>query len=268
MIDRTQIGNIDWVLIALLVFNSALGVVFIFSASQHLPGDYHIRQIIFILVSFLALLILLSVDYNTLVSYSFLFYVFFLIILVGILLFGVLISGAKSWIKFPFFQIQPSEIMKIAVILLLAQIFAGFKSVRLTFGKALLSGAVIAAPLLLVGLQPDLGTALSYIPIYFGALLLAGLNKKIVVLFLILAVLISVAGWSFLLKDYQKERLNTLLFPGKDPLGSGYQITQSKIAVGSGGFLGKGYMRGTQSQLRFLPARHTDFIFSVIGEEF
>ena len=168
MIDRTQIGNIDWVLIGLLVFNSALGVVFIFSASQHLPGDYYIRQIIFIIVSLLVLLLLLSVDYNTLVSYSFLFYVFFLIILVGILLFGVLISGAKSWIKFPFFQIQPSEIMKIAVILLLAQIFAGFKSVRLTFGKALLSGAVIAAPLLLVGLQPDLGTALSYIPIYFG----------------------------------------------------------------------------------------------------
>ena len=268
MIDRTQIGNIDWVLIALLVLNSALGVLFIFSASQHLPGDYHIRQIIFIVVGFVALLLLLSLDYNTLVSYSFLFYAFFLVMLVGILLFGILIAGTKSWIKLPFFQIQPSEIMKIAVILLLAQIFAGFKSVHLTLGKALLSGAVIAAPILLVGLQPDLGTALSYIPIYFGALLLAGLNKKIVILFLILAVLIGVAGWSFLLKDYQKERLHTLLFPGKDPLGSGYQIAQSKIAVGSGGFLGKGYMRGTQSQLRFLPARHTDFIFSVIGEEF
>jgi rod shape determining protein RodA len=268
MIDRTQIGNIDWVLIALLVFNSALGVLFIFSASQQLPGDYHIRQIIFIGVSLVALLLFLSLDYNTLVNYSSLFYAFFLIILVGILFFGVLISGAKSWIKLPFFQIQPSEIMKIAVILLLAQIFAGFKSAYMTLGKALISGVVIAAPILLVGLQPDLGTALSYIPIYFGALLLAGLNKKIVIVFIILAILIGAVGWSFLLKDYQKERLNTLLFPGKDPLGSGYQITQSKIAVGSGGFLGKGYMKGTQSQLKFLPARHTDFIFSVIGEEF
>jgi rod shape determining protein RodA len=138
----------------------------------------------------------------------------------------------------------------------------------LNWGKAILSGVVIGAPIFLVGLQPDLGTALSYVPIYFGALILAGLNRRIVIVFLVLAIIFGYVGWNFLLQDYQKSRLTTLVFPGKDPLGSGYQITQSKIAVGSGGFLGKGYLRGTQSQLRFLPARHTDFIFSVIGEEF
>lgn len=268
MIDRTQIGKIDWILIILLVINSAIGVVAIYSGSHYLAGDYHLRQIIFIAVSLAALLLFLAIDYNTLVTYSLAFYIGCLIILAGILLFGALISGARSWIKLPYFQIQPSEIMKIAVILLLAQIYAEFRRAYLTWGKAVLSGVVISLPILLVGLQPDLGTALSYIPIFFGALILAGLNKKILIVFLILTIILGYAGGSFLLKDYQKDRLTTLVFPGKDPLGSGYQITQSKIAVGSGGFLGKGFMRGTQSQLRFLPVRHTDFVFSVIGEEF
>ena len=268
MLDRTQIGNIDWILIGLLILNSAIGVAVIYSSSQHLPGDYHLRQIFWIMVSLIALFVFLSIDYNSLVTYSFPLYLICLIILLGILLFGVFISGAKSWIRLPFFQIQPSEICKITVILFLAQIFSGFKKAYLTWGKAVFSGAVIGLPIVLVGLQPDLGTALSYVPIFFGALILAGLNKKIVIVFLILAVLLGVAGWSFILKDYQKDRLTTLVSPSKDPLGAGYQIMQSKIAVGSGGFLGKGYMKGSQSQLRFLPARHTDFIFSVIGEEF
>ncbi len=268
MLDRTQIGNIDWILIGLLVLNSAIGVAVIYSSSQYLPGDYYLRQMFWIMVSLVALFVFLSIDYNSLVTYSLPFYLICLVILAGILLFGVFISGAKSWIRLPFFQIQPSEICKVMVILVLAQIFSGFKKAYLTWGKAALSGAVIGLPIVLVGLQPDLGTALSYVPIFLGALILAGLNKKIVIILLILTVLLGITGWSFFLKDYQKDRLTTLVFPTKDPLGSGYQIMQSKIAVGSGGFFGKGYMRGSQSQLRFLPARHTDFIFSVIGEEF
>lgn len=268
MLDRTQIGNIDWVLLGLLILNSVIGVVVIYSSSQYLPGDYHLRQLFWIVVSTIVLFVFLSIDYNILVTYSFSFYLICLFILAAILIFGVIISGAKSWIKLPFFQIQPSEICKITVVLLLAQIFSQFKKSYLTWGKAVFSGAVIGVPIVLIGLQPDLGTALSYVPIFLGALILAGLNRKIVIVFLILAVLLGVVGWNYFLKDYQKNRLNTLVFPGKDPLGAGYQIMQSKIAVGSGGFLGKGYMRGSQSQLRFLPARHTDFIFSVIGEEF
>lgn len=268
MLDRSQIGNIDWILIGLLILNSAIGVVVIHSSAEHLSGDYHLKQMFWILMSLIALFAFLSIDYNSLVTYSFPFYLICLFILFGILIFGVFISGAKSWIRLPFIQIQPSEICKVAVILFLAQIFSRFKSAYLTWGKAVFSGAVIGLPIILVGLQPDLGTALSYVPILLGALILAGLNKKIVIVFLILAVILGIAGWSFIFKDYQKDRLTTLVFPSKDPLGAGYQIMQSKIAVGSGGFLGKGYMKGSQSQLRFLPARHTDFIFSVIGEEF
>ena len=268
MLDRTQIGNIDWTLIGLLVLNSIIGVVAIYSSAQHLQGNFYLKQMFWIVVSLIALFVFLSIDYNTLVTFSFPFYLICLVILFGILLFGVFISGAKSWIRLPFFQIQPSEICKITVILFLAQIFSRFKKTYLTWGKAIFSGTVIGLPLVLVGLQPDLGTALSYVPIYLGALILAGINKRIVIVFLILAVLLGIMGWEFILKDYQKDRLTTLVSPYKDPLGAGYQIMQSKIAVGSGGFLGKGYMKGSQSQLRFLPARHTDFIFSVIGEEF
>lgn len=268
MIDRTQIRNIDWILIGLLLINSLIGVAFVYSAVHHLPGNYHLKQLFWIAVSLGAFFIFLSIDYNTLVSYSIPFYVICQIFLLGLLLFGVFVSGAKSWIRLPFLQIQPSEITKIAVVLVLAQIFSQFKHTQLTMGKILMSGIIIFIPLFLVGLQPDLGTALSYIPILLGALVLGGVTKRMVIIFLVLAVLSGLAGWSFLFKDYQKDRLATLVSPGKDPLGSGYHITQSKIAIGSGGFLGKGYGKGTQSQLRFLPARHTDFIFSVIGEEF
>jgi rod shape determining protein RodA len=112
-----------------------------------------------------------------------------------------------------------------------------------------------------------LGTALSFLPILLGAMILAGLNKKALVYILLTALIIGIGGWNFFLLDYQKQRIKTLILPEEDPLDSGYHVLQSKIAVGSGGFLGKGYKRGTQSQLRFLPARHTDFVFSVIGEE-
>jgi len=268
MLDRTQIGNIDWILIFLLLLNSAVGVAVIYSSTHHLPGDYTLRQTFWIMVSLIALFVFLMIDYNFLVTYSLAFYLVCVLILGGILLFGVFISGAKSWIRLPFFQIQPSEIGKIIVILVLAQIFSDFKKNYLTWGKALMTCVVVGLPVVLIALQPDLGTALSYVPIILGALILAGLNRKIVIVFLLLAILLGAAGWTFLLKDYQKDRLTTLVSPAKDPLGAGYQIMQSKIAIGSGGFLGKGYGKGTQSQLRFLPARHTDFIFSVIGEEF
>jgi rod shape determining protein RodA len=150
----------------------------------------------------------------------------------------------------------------------LASVFSKFRQDHISWKKGLLSGALTMGPVILVAMQPDLGTALSYLPIFLAALILAGINKKTFVSIVIVTMVIGVIGWNFGLKDYQKDRLTTLISPGKDPLGSGYHIQQSKIAIGSGGFLGKGFRKGTQSQLRFLPARHTDFIFSVIGEEF
>jgi rod shape determining protein RodA len=268
MIDRSLLNNIDWVLIVLLLLNSILGVAFIYSSSHYLPGNYYVRQIVWIAISLIILFLFLTIDYKTLVIYSPYFYILSIAILGGMLLLGRFEGGVRSWIRFPFIRFQPSEVSKIAVIVILAYVFTEFRTEHLSRGKSILGGVVIAVPVTLVALQPDLGTALSYVPIFLASLLLMGLKRKTIIFLLILTLLIGFIGWHFGLKDYQKERLKTLVFPSQDPLGSGYHILQSKIAIGSGGLLGKGYKEGTQSQLRFLPARHTDFIFSVIGEEF
>ena len=268
MIDRSLLRHIDWILVGLLLLNSFIGVAFIYSSSDYLPGNYFLKQILWIFIGSIALFLLLAVDYKILVSFSLYFYIISVATLGGVLLFGRLVAGAKSWLKFSFLQFQPSELAKLALILLLASVFSKFRRDSISWKKGLLSGAVTAVPVFFVALQPDLGTALTYIPLFLAALILAGLNKKVFVFIMIAALVLGVVGWNFALKDYQKNRLTTLISPGQDPLGSGYHILQSKIAIGSGGFLGKGFRKGTQSQLRFLPARHTDFIFSVIGEEF
>jgi len=268
MIDRSYFKNIDWILIILLLFNSLLGVVIIYSCSHNLPGDFYLKQIIWVVLSLIFLFLFLSVDYKVITSYSLYFYFVFLIILGGVFYFGRLVAGTRSWIKFPFFQVQPSELIKVVIILLLAHVFSGYREKYLSKKKGLLCAAIISAPVFLVILQPDLGTALSYVPILIAALILGGLNKKTIIYLLIVAIILCLVGWNFGLKEYQRKRITTLIFPQEDPLGAGYHILQSKIALGSGGFLGKGYKRGSQSQLKFLPARHTDFIFSVVGEEF
>jgi rod shape determining protein RodA len=267
MINQTQIKNIDWILIALLVLNTLIGIAVIYSSSHHLPGNYYLRQVFWTLLSLVVLLVLLTLDYNILVNYSLYLFIGCVTILGVILIYGKLIAGAKSWIRLEFMQIQPSELTKIAIILLLARIFSEFKKKYLSNEAGISSTAFVLLAVVLVALQPDLGTALSYIPILLGAFMLAGLSRKALVTLLIIALIIGVASWGFFLKEYQKDRITTLLAPDKDPLGTGYHILQSKIAIGSGGLLGKGYVRGTQSQLQFLPARHTDFIFAVIGEE-
>jgi rod shape determining protein RodA len=267
MIDRNLIRHIDWVLIGLLILISTIGIAFIHSSSHYLPGNHALKQSIFMLLALTALIVLLSINYSVLVTYSLYFYSIIIIILSVILLFGRLTAGTKSWIVLPFFQIQPSEIAKIAVILVLALLFSNYRRDSLSVGHGLLSVLIVGAPVLLVGLQPDLGTALTFIPILLAVFVILGLKKRTVIILVVLALLLGVVGWNVVLKDYQKARITTLLSPEKDPLGSGYHIIQSKIAIGSGGFLGKGFKKGTQSQLRFLPARHTDFIFSVIGEE-
>jgi len=267
MIDRSLLRHIDWILIFLLLLNSLIGVAFIYSSSHYLTGNYHMRQLFWIGVGLIALFILLSIDYHHLLALSPYIYGLCLLLLAGVLIFGSIISGAKSWFRLPFFQIQPSEITKVAVLLILAGFFSTFRRYTLSFVAGLMSAGLVLIPASLVAMQPDLGTALSYVPILLATVVLAGLNRRMVILFLVVSLILGFVGWNFLLKDYQKQRITTLLYPDQDPLGSGYQITQSKIAVGSGGLFGKGFKKGTQSQLRFLPARHTDFVFSVIGEE-
>ncbi len=268
MINRSHIKNIDWALIALMLLNSLLGVILIEGSSHHLSGNYAFRQIVWILTGLLIFLIILSIDYNHLVEYSLYFYAAAVGSLILILAFGQVTAGTKRWIRLQFMQIQPSLLTTIVLILVLAYLFKEYKKPVLSFNMALISGGVVAVPGVLVALQPDLGSALNFVPLFLGAMILAGSNRKIIIILLVLGMVSAVGGWSFFLKDYQKDRIRTLLEPEKDPLGAGYHIMQSRIAIGSGGLFGKGYKEGTQSQLRFLPARHTDFIISVAGEEF
>jgi rod shape determining protein RodA len=268
MLDRIHLREIDWVLIGLLLLNSAIGLVLIDSASHFLHGGFAVKQALWILISLLLIFLLLTVDYKLLLSLAPYAYAVLLFALLVILVLGKAERGAKSWIGLAFMGGQPSELAKIIVILMLARTFSEFKRASISAPAALISGAVTSGPLLLVALQPDLGTAMSILPIWLGSLILAGLNKKILIIFLVAAIVFSLIGWQFLLKDYQKTRLKAIVNPLQDPRGSGYHVLQSKIAIGSGGVLGKGFMKGSQSQLRFLPARHTDFIFSVLGEEF
>jgi rod shape determining protein RodA len=267
MIDRRIFKDIDWVLIGLLLANSIIGVIFIYSSSHFLPGHYALRQSMWILFSLAILFLLLTVDYKILMTLSPYFYFGILAILLGMLAFTRIVAHTKSWITFKSFQIQPSEIMKIVLILILGRVFAEYKRGTLKSNVGAQALLFFFFPFALVAIQPDLGTALTFVPILAGAFILAGLRKKAVILFLVAALAVGFVGWNFGLKDYQKRRLTTLFNPAQDPRGSGYHILQSKIAIGSGGLAGKGLLKGSQSQLRFLPARHTDFIFSVIGEE-
>ncbi|MBN1271748.1 MAG: rod shape-determining protein RodA [Candidatus Aminicenantes bacterium] len=268
MTEKSLLKNIDWKLIFLLVLISIIGVFVIYSSSRYLPGNYFVRQIIFMLISLAVLFIFLTVNYRKLITYSLYIYIVLVGILVGILLFGRFIAGTKSWIRLPLFQVQPSELTKIAIVLVLAKVFASHKDRFVSRRRGLFGASLVLVPFILTAIQPDLGTALIFVVILAAALYLAGLRTKTVVILLVLAVILASLGWMFGLKDYQKKRITTLILPQKDPQGAGYHILQSKIAIGAGGMFGKGFQKGSQSQLRFLPARHTDFIFSVIGEEF
>jgi rod shape determining protein RodA len=267
MIDRRLIQEVDWVLLALMLLLSLTGVFFIYSSSHYLSGGYYLRQLVWIGASVVALILVLVIDYKFFVSLAGYFYGLTVALLTLTLVFARFVAGTKSWITLGLMQFQPSELAKIVMILLFARLFAGYKSPYLTSRFGWLALLLAAVPLALIVLQPDLGTAMTFMAIIGGAFILAGLKKKAIVMLLLAALVLGVGGWNFGLKDYQKKRLTTLLNPLHDPRGSGYQIIQSKIAIGSGGLSGKGFMKGTQSQLRFLPARHTDFIFSVIGEE-
>jgi rod shape determining protein RodA len=184
-----------------------------------------------------------------------------------VLVFGPRIAGTKRWFTVAGFQVQPSELAKIVAAILVAKLFAENRKEGLGLADIVGPGAAIGLLALLIAAEPDLGTAFCLVPLFLVVAFLAGLRVRAIVgLFLVLTV-VGGAGWHFALKEYQKTRIYTFLDPSLDPKGAGYQKIQSQIAVGSGGFLGKGYRRGSQSQLGYLPARHTDFIFSVLAEE-
>ena len=190
-----------------------------------------------------------------------------LLMLVSVLLFGHVGKGAQRWLDLGFMKFQPSEIMKLIVPIMIAW-FVSQSNLPVKVSTVVFAFILVLLPTLLIAYQPDLGTSLLIASSGIFVIFLAGASWKLIGVCAGLASAFAPVFWMFLIKDYQKQRVLTLLNPEQDPLGSGYQIIQSKIAIGSGGIEGKGWLQGTQSQLEFLPERHTDFIFAVFSEEF
>jgi rod shape determining protein RodA len=247
---------------------SSLGVVAIASATLGQPARAGIWrvQLLWLGLSIVAALVIVAVDYHHWAEFSLLLHVVVLGLLVWVLFFGKEVGGNRSWLTVGQFSFQPSEFSKWTTCLVLATYLSERVRAGVGIRQVIEMGILAGLPLVLVGLQPDTGTALTYVPIYLAALLLGGLRWKLIAAVMILGLLMAPIGWHNL-KGYQKERILTVFQPERDPAGVGYQVRQSKIAIGSGKFTGKGLFRGTQSHLNFLPAQHTDFILSVLAEE-
>ena len=257
----------DWTLLGFVMMIATLGALQIYSATRATVWKgAHYRQVLWILGG-LALMWLISVvDYHALINRVPLLYLLTIIGLVVILAFAQPRFGARRWIEVAGVSFQVSEFAKVVLILVVARYCAEMRRDAVVISDLLKIGALVGVPMLLVMLQPDLGTALSLAPIAAGGIFLAGLRWKHAVILLMAVAVTLPAGWA-LLRPYQKERLLTFVDPDRDPRGSGYQVIQSRIAVGAGGLWGQGIAKGTQTQLRFLPVPHTDFIFSAFAEE-
>ena len=266
---RRFFQGLDYPLSGLTLLLSGLGVAMINSATQgtRLQGLW-MGQLGAILLGLVALAIVASMDYRKLADRSPFLLGATLVVLLATLLFAPRIAGTKRWLSLGPVQFQPSEFAKIATALVLAKLFSEMKKDSLGLRDLVTPAAVTGVIALTIAAAPDLGTAVSLLPMFFVGAFLAGLRYRSV--FLLAAVLLGfgVVSWEFLLREYQKARIYSFLDPDKDPRGSGYQKKQSQIAVGSGGLTGKGYGKGSQTQLGYLPARQTDFIFSVLSEEF
>jgi rod shape determining protein RodA len=263
-----RLSTVRWSLLLLALSLAVIGVVTIHSAASELEQDYAARQTAWVALGIVAALLVFTVaDYRALLKMAPTIYGLALVLLLAVLAFGKVGGGARRWLEFGTFHVQPSEVAKIATALLLARYLARVNQRYLGIRHLLVAGCIVLVPMALVVLEPDLGGAIMFLPMLAGALLVAGVRLRTLAVLTVIVLILGGSAWSFGMKSYQRQRVLTFLSPEEDPLGAGYQIRQSKIAVGSGGVLGQGYMQGTQSQLRFLPARHTDFIFAALAEE-
>ncbi|MCX5679954.1 MAG: rod shape-determining protein RodA [Candidatus Omnitrophica bacterium] len=271
MFKRSLSKNFDktFLLVALLIF--IIGILTVYSATQarNLPfsESFFVKQAVWMLIAVLFMIIALAVSYQRFIDISYVIYALNVLLLIFVLVLGKSRLGAQRWFPIGAFAFQPSEFIKLSLILVLSGYVGARKDTMARAGNMVIPCILLGIPFALVLLQPDLGTALLLLPIFLSILVVGGASLKYINGMLVAGLAVIPVFWHFL-KGYQKQRLLVFINPNIDPLGAGYNIIQSKISVGSGGLLGKGWLNGTQNQLNFLPERHTDFIFSVIGEEF
>ncbi len=263
--------DFDWALFSAAFVLSVISLAEIYSATMNSQGGgqgYLIRQLAAVLVGVVGLFIISAMDYHTIAEHIPWIYLGSIAVLVYTLLFGREHAGTKGWIQLGGgFGFQPSELIKLVAVIALARVLSELHTERyMTLAQIVKAGIIFGVPVFLVMLQGDLGTALTFMPAFGFGLFVRGIRPRVLISLVLCFVMLLPLSWLFL-KDYQKDRILTFIHPEMDPQGKGYQIIQSKIAIGSGGFWGKGLFQGSQNRLGFLPTRHTDFIFSVVGEE-
>ena len=276
MIDRRLVENFDWWILLAAVILSVIGVITIYSATRPVfdieHQSFYVKQLYWIGLSLVSFFIFISIDYKWFIKFAYFIFGFGILLLLIVLFAGRTGMGAQRWLSLGFVSFQPSEFFKLFFIMAVSRYLAQKdQASRIAFSELLkMFVFFLVVPAILILKQPDLGTALMVFFIFSAMIMTVGLRKKVIHVMLILAIIfVPLAGkymWGGL-KDYQKNRIIAFIDPQADPHGIGYHITQSKVSIGSGGLLGKGYMKGTQGPYRFLPEKHTDFIFSTYAEE-
>lgn len=270
--DEEQLKKFDWALIVISIFIFSLGLANLYSATFNEYVGRGLRywqsQLIWFGIGSVIASVIMAIHYKILSRFAYPIYFMNLFLLVAVLVVGKQTLGARRWVGFAGFYIQPSEFMKLSAVLAMAKYF---ETERVTSGYRLrdlwLPGLMIMIPVALIMMQPDLGTAMIILLTFGSMMLFIKIDKKSIALVMAVAVITAPVIYKYGLKQYQRQRIISFINPMSDPKGSGYNSIQSMIAVGSGQFVGKGFKKGTQSQLNFLPEHHTDFIFSVFSEE-
>lgn len=276
MVDRRILKNFDWSLLFVALVLSLIGVMTIYSATRPVVDveqqSFYLKQFYWIGISLICFFLIVTIDYRWIARSGYIFFGFGIVLLIIVLIAGRRGLGAQRWLDLGFLSFQPSEFFKIFFVMAFSRYLSDMKQEAILGLKDLLKMGFIffIIPAVLILKQPDLGTVMILLFVFVSMILTAGVRKKIVVMTIIIGLIsVPFVGnvlWGGL-KEYQKNRIVAFVNPNVDPRGVGYNINQSKVSIGSGGFFGKGYLKGTQGALRFLPERHTDFIFPVFAEE-
>lgn len=261
--------QLDWFLFLTAILLVSLGMAAILSTTWGEMNSYKIldKQVIAAIAGIFLFFLLTLLNYQLLKNYAYIFYLVMIGVLIVVLFLGKEIRGTKGWFDFGFFQFQPTEFAKIVLLIILAKYFSSVSGKPRQIRHIIVSGLLTFVPVGLILVQPDLGSALILVLLWILMLLISGIKKEYIAVLILLGLSISWIGWNFVLASYQKDRILSFINPMRDPLGAGYHMIQSKIAIGSGKLIGRGLGHGPQSQLKFLPDQHTDFIFAVISEE-
>ncbi len=269
MTFNEKLSRFSWLLFIPMFVVLIFSIIVLFSAGGGSWFPYAMSQMMKMIFGMAIFFIVAFSNIKTWIKSAYFIYAIALILIILVTFVGDVGMGAQRWLNLGFINIQPSEFIKIALVLALARYFAWQNSVELSqFKNYIIPILLFIVPFIFIFLQPDLGTGISVGLITLGMFYIVGANKKWFLIAFILGLIVSPAVWYGALHDYQRDRIITFINPDSDPRGAGYQINQAKIAFGSGGIIGKGYMSGTQSQQSFLPEKQTDFIFTMMGEEF